>query len=215
MANIYPGSLLHCLDNGKATLIILIIDGAACVYTADMKFLVKVCPPFVPDFYLRVSKDEVLFFDMDNRLASANIADGVCTELTPPRGTSVRKWLAFSSVFKTEQGILFFPRDAFIRNTTFLYSSSSRRFKRMSIKIPEGCFSFSAGRSGVLYRQLGEGGDLQACSFETAYKKREFYPEFTMSKDLFSEYLDVSDVFDLSCKLAYISLEKKSHYFGD
>ena len=210
MANTYPGSLLHCLDDGNVTLIILINDGAACIYTVDMKFLIKVNVPFVPDYYLRVSKRKVLFFNMDNRIASVDITDGNCTELDPPRGTSLRKWLAFSSVFETEEGILFFPRDAFIRSTTFIYSFSLEKFKRVNIKIPEGCFSFGVGRHGVLFRQLGEGGDLEACSFETAYQKRGFYPEFTMSKDLFLEYLDVSDVFDLPCKLAYISLEKKA-----
>ena len=210
MDNLYQGSLLYCLNKDKITHVVLASEKTITIYTADMGYLLTLDLPFKPHYYLPVSKDRILFFDTTNRIASVELIDGVCTEIDAPRGTSEKKMLAYGSVFETEEGFLFFPRDAFIRSTTFIYSFSLEKFKRVNIKIPEGCFSFGVGRHGVLFRQLGEGGDLEVCSFETAYKKREFYPEFTMSKNLFLEYLDVGDVFDLPWKLAYISLEKKA-----
>ena len=57
---------------------------------------------------------------------------------------------------------------------------------------------------------IEEGGDLEVCSFETAYKKGEFVPEFTLSHEYFSKYLDARDVYDLPIKMAFISLEKKA-----
>ena len=210
MDNLYQGSLLYCLNKDKITHVVLASEKTITIYTADMGYLLTLDLPFKPHYYLPVSKDRILFFDTTNRIASVELIDGVCTEIDAPRGTSEKKMLAYGSVFETEEGFLFFPHDTFVMKATFLYSPSTGKFKRVNIKIPEGCFSSDGGRHGVLYRQLGEDGDLQACSFETAYKKREFYPEFTMSKDLFSQYLCAYDVYDLPIKLAYISLEQKT-----
>ena len=210
MEKFYHGCLLYCLDKDKITHVVFAVEKTVSIYNADIGHLLTIDAPFKPHYYLPVSKDRILFFDTTNRIASVELTDGVCTEIDAPRGTSEKKMLAYSSIFETEEGFLFFPHDTFVMKSTFLYSPSTGKFKRVNVKIPEGCFSFDAGRHGVLYRQFGEGGDLQACSFETAYKKREFYPEFTMSKGLFYQYLCARDVYDLPIKLAYISLEKKT-----
>ncbi|MCR5091111.1 MAG: hypothetical protein K6B51_00180 [Bacilli bacterium] len=205
----FEGSLLYCLDKDEINFVVLVFDGTASVYNTDMELLRKAELPFAPLSFLTVTENKILFFSAGNDLCILNVTSGKCVKIGSPRGTSIHKRLADCTAFKVYDGILFIPSSFYVGDKSFFYELATGKFKRIDIKLPDFYFTFAAGKRSVIYHQVGEMGNLEACTFKTAFERRGFIPEMTMAKELFSPYLSTWDAFDLPIKLAFIGVEER------
>lgn len=173
-----------------------------------MTFLFKIELPFRPGGYLVVSKTGLLVFEYGkNRNGFVDLEKRSFVLNKSPIGTTNNKMLQQSCIFESDDGFVFFPIHTLARERTFLYLPFKNKFKRIDIKLPNPCFTFGNGKYGVFYLQ-DEEGNLEACSFKTAYEKGAFVPQMKVGKEPLSNFVDVSRIDDLPCQVAYLSVEK-------
>ncbi|MCR5693160.1 MAG: hypothetical protein K6G74_04265 [Bacilli bacterium] len=211
MKNAFSGTLLWCLNGDGIKFIVSKQNGSISIFSAEMEFLKNVkIPSESPLYYFILSSSQLLVFDLSNRVFLVNINKEVVEMIEPPKGTSADKLLAQSAVLKSEKGYLFLPQDTSVRKTSFLFLEREKRFKRVNIKLPEYCFSISGKKEGAFFFVDEGTGDFKACSFEMAYKQKEFVPEFVIEKKVIAETTGFRDPFEFATFVAYLSVKNKT-----
>ena len=208
MKKLYQGSLLFDYGVDELHFVVLKSLRSVSVYSPKMELLRQTDSlPFEPSGFLAVSSKEMLFFNHENQICHLDIEDGQITKIDPPVGTSSNKSISASTIFKNDDGIVFFPGHSGVRMTSFLYLIKEKKFRRKNIKLPERFSTYNAGEHGALYC-LNEKGDLDVCSFKKAYESKAFVPEMTIKRELLEGYVNLHDIFCFSCGLAHLSIQK-------
>lgn len=209
MKKSYLGALLWCLNNDTTPLIVLKRGESIDIYSSTMDFKKSVDSPFEPYYYLVLSPSQFLIFDSANRIAFVDVEQKTPIEIEPPKGTSVYKSLAQSAIHKTEDGFLFLPINTSVRKTSYSFVMGEDKFKRVNIKLPDYCFAFCDGEDGAFFFIDEDSGDFKACSFETAYKNRNFIAELVLNKNAISETICSRDPFRFASCVAHVSVKNK------
>lgn len=206
MNRVFQGAvLLWCLNNESTSFVVLGYENACEVYTSKMELLAKVNLPFKPFVYAVVSGDGILVLGYENQIGLISVSEGTFTEMKAPLGTTVNKRLSTSHLLKVDDGFVFLVPSSGTRKRSFHYSPLTNKFKKVEIELPE-FFSSVHAEEQRAYCHIDEQGNALFCSFETAYREKRFVPEMSLSKENISDF---HDVFDLSCGVAYLSIEKK------
>lgn len=191
-------------------MIVLRHNDSVVVYSLGMDFIRDIKIPFGPVFhYLALSPTRLLVFDVFNRIVLIDTEKEKPIEIDSPKGTSPDKPIAHSAVLKLGDDYLFLPTNTAIRKSSYVYCTRENKFRRINIKLPDYCFAFWKGKEGAFFLLDEDCGDFKACSFETAYKKREFVPELVIEKKVISETVWCQDPFKFASSVAHLSVEKQ------
>ena len=191
-------------------MIVLRHNDSVVVYSLGMDFIRDIRIPIGPVFhYLALSPTRLLVFDVFNRIVLIDTEKEKPIEIDSPKGTSPDKPIAHSTVLKLGDDYLFLPADTTIRKSSYVYFTKENKFRRINIKFPDYCFAFRKGKEGAFFLLDKDCGDFKACSFETAYKNREFVPELVIEKKVISETMWCQDPFKFASSVAHLSVEKQ------